>query len=188
MILEIKEPQLIAGYLKGDEKCLEILIQKYLKPIYVFSYRYVGNQRDAEDITQSVFIRVWKNLKKFDQQKSFKTWIFTIAKNACIDFLRKKKIKLFSEFEDEKGENKIIENIPDSEILPNEIFEKFDAAQEINLMVEKLPPNYSIILSLYYNDNFTLQEVSEILGESVNTVKSRHRRALIKLRELFLAQ
>jgi len=62
--------KLIADYLKGDEKSLEILIQQYLKPIYNFVYRYAGNAQDAEDITQDVFVKVWRNLKKFDRQKA----------------------------------------------------------------------------------------------------------------------
>ena len=90
-----KEEQLVRDYLKGDENSLEILIGQYLKPIYSFIYRYVGNASEAEDITQEVFVRVWKNLKKFDQNKKFKTWIFGIAKNASIDWLRKK-ISAFS--------------------------------------------------------------------------------------------
>ena len=85
------DEQLVARYLRGDEKSLEFLIQQYLKPIYSFVYKYVGNPQEAEDITQEVFVRMWKYIKKFDQRKKFKTWIFSIAKNAAIDFLRKKK-------------------------------------------------------------------------------------------------
>ena len=72
------DQKLIADYLGGDEKALEILIYRYLKPIYSFVYRYVGNEQEAEDITQEIFVKAWRNLKKFNQNKSFKTWIFTI--------------------------------------------------------------------------------------------------------------
>ena len=83
--------QLIANYLKGDQESLEILVRQYLKVIYSFVFRYVGNAEDAEDITQEVFVRVWRNLKRFNQEQSFKTWLFAIAKNAALDFLKKKK-------------------------------------------------------------------------------------------------
>ncbi|MBI4159946.1 sigma-70 family RNA polymerase sigma factor [Candidatus Wolfebacteria bacterium] len=73
------------------EVSLELLIRRYLKPIYGFTYRYVGAGQDTEDVTQETFVKVWRNLKKFDQNKSFKTWIFSIAKNTAIDFLKKKK-------------------------------------------------------------------------------------------------
>ncbi len=93
------DQKLIANYLAGDEKSLEILINRYLRPIYSFVYRHVGNGEVAEDITQEVFVKVWRNLKKFDQNKSFKTWIFTIAKNTSFDFFKKKKAIPFSELE-----------------------------------------------------------------------------------------
>ncbi len=105
--------QLIYDYLKkGDEKSLEILIQRYLKPVYGFAYRYVGNVQEAEDIAQEVFVKVWKNLKKpalslskgFDPKKgNFKAWIFTIAKNTAFDFLKKKKSLQFSDLQKEEN-------------------------------------------------------------------------------------
>ncbi len=90
------DENLVTDYLKGDKKALEILIGRYLKPIYNFLYRYTGDVAEAEDITQEAFVRAWKNIRKFDRNKKFKTWIFGIAKNAAIDFLRKKKPILFS--------------------------------------------------------------------------------------------
>ena len=90
MTENLADKKLIQQYLKGDEKSLEILVVKYLKLIYSFVYKNVGNPAEAEDITQEVFIKVWKNMKKFDQNKSFRPWIFQIAKNTSIDFLRKK--------------------------------------------------------------------------------------------------
>jgi RNA polymerase sigma-70 factor (ECF subfamily) len=105
------DKKLIQQYLKGDEKSLEVLIAKYLKLIYSFVYKNVGDQASAEDITQESFIKVWKNIKKFDQKKNFKPWLFQIAKNTSIDFLRKKKSIPFSRFENEKGQNVMVESI-----------------------------------------------------------------------------
>lgn len=79
--------QLIAEYLQGREQALEILINKYLGQIYGFVYRLVGKPEEAEDITQEVFVKVWRSLKKFDKEKSFKPWLFKIAKNTAMDFL-----------------------------------------------------------------------------------------------------
>jgi len=161
------DQQLIMNYLAGDEKSLEILIRSYLKPIYNFIYRYVGNGQEAEDITQEVFVRAWRNLRKFDQNKKFKTWIFSIAKNASIDFLRKKKTIPFSEF---------VENIPDNRPLPTVNF--------LEKTLEKLSPQYRMILFLRYNDHFTFREIAEALREPLNTIKSRHRRAIVLLKKL----
>lgn len=184
MAVGANDKELISQYLKGDEKSLEILIKQYLKPIYSFVYRFVGNGSDAEDITQEVFVRMWRNIKKFDQSRSFKTWIFSIAKNASIDFLRKKKILPFSAFENERGDNVIIDTLVDKSPLPNAIFERLDITSLLNSAIEKLSLKYSTVIFLYYNNHLTFREIAEALNESLNTIKSRHRRAIIILKKL----
>lgn len=195
-MLKGNDKQLIINHLKGDEKSLEILIQRYLKPIYGFVWRYVGNGRDAEDITQEVFVKVWRNLKKFDprrshfatlrgrQNKSFKTWIFSIAKNTCVDFLRKKKTLPFSEFENEEGKNTLAETLVDPTLLPAEIFERTSIAQTLNTTIQRLSPKYRSVLTLRYNNQLTFREIAESLGKPLQTVKSWHRRALAALKKL----
>ncbi|MDD5626396.1 MAG: sigma-70 family RNA polymerase sigma factor [Patescibacteria group bacterium] len=188
------DKQLIADYLAGDEPSLEVLIQQYLKPIYSFVYRYVGNMDNTEDITQEVFARMWKNIKKFDPKRKFKTWLFSIAKNAAIDFLRKKKTIPFSEFfaqgrsafdgKNEEGENMIYETLSDPAPLPDELLERADIAQMLASAMDKLSPKYRMVIFLRYNDHFTFHEIAESLEEPLNTVKSRHRRALVKLRQI----
>jgi RNA polymerase sigma-70 factor (ECF subfamily) len=183
-MLKGNDEQLVANYLKGDEKSLEVLIQQYLRPIYSFICRYIGDVQEAEDITQKVFVRMWRNIRKFDRQKNFKTWIFSIAKNASIDFLKKKKDIPFSKFENEKGENVFMETLADSAPLPNELFERADKTQKLTLMMEKLSPKYRLVLFLRHNDHFTFREIAEILGESINTIKTRHRRGVAILKKL----
>lgn len=178
------DKQLITDYLKGDEKALEVLIKRYLKPIYSFTFRFIGNSHEAEDITQEVFVKVWRNLKKFDSQKSFKTWIFSIAKNLSIDWLRKKKALPFSNFENEEGKNTFVEKFTDSTSLPDKIFERAGIAQMLNTAIGQLSLKYRMILFLRYNDHFSFREIAEVSGESINTIKSRHRRALIQLKKL----
>ena len=177
---------LIRKYLAGDEQSLELLIKQYLKPIYSFVCRYVGNSQEAEDITQEVFVRVWRNLKKFDQEKSFKTWIFSIAKNASLDFLKKKKAIPFSEFDTEEGGNRITDTLADPSPLPLELLEKAGMANMLNAAMEKLSPQYRMVLFLRYNDHFNFREIAESLDEPLHTITSRHRRALIQLKKLLI--
>lgn len=183
-MLSHTDKQLIIDYLAGDEKSLEVLIKRYLKPIYNFVYRYVGNEQEAEDITQEVFVKVWRNLKKFDQNKKFKTWIFSIAKNTSIDWLKKKKAIPFSNFENEEGENLLTKTLADPAPLPNEILERAGIAETLNVAINQLSPKYRMVLFLRYNDHFNFREIAEALGEPLHTIKSRHRRALIQLRKL----
>lgn len=178
------EQILIKKYFSGDEKSLEILISSYLKPIYNFVYRYLNNKQDAEDITQEVFVKMWRNLKKFDQRRIFKTWIFSIAKNTMIDFLRKKKMILFSEFENEEKKNKLTETIADPAPPPDEILNRTYITEMLNKAIKQLSLKYRLVLFLRYNDHFNFREIAEVLGEPLHTVKSRHRRALIQLKKL----
>ncbi len=188
---EKRDKNLISQYLKGEEKALEILIQRYLKQVYGFAYRYAGNSQEAEDITQEVFVKVWRNLKKFDKQKSFKTWIFSIAKNTAIDFLKKsrsalggKKTIQFADFDNENGENTLAEKFADSSPLPNEVSELKDLTRVFAKAVNKLLPKYRKVLFLRHSDDLTFREIAEQTGEPLNTVKSRHRRGLVMLKKL----
>ena len=182
---EINDEQLVKKYLKGDEKSLEILIQQYLKPVYNFVYYYVNSASDAEDITQEVFVRMWKNLKRFDQQKKFKTWLFSIAKNASIDFLRRKKTLPFSNFDDEKGDNILMDTLKDSSPLPDEILEQKNETQSLSSAIKKLSPKYRLVLDKHYNNDLTFREIAQSLNEPLHTIKSRYRRALIYLKKIF---
>jgi len=178
------DEQLVTNYLKGDEKALEILIKRYLKPIYSFTLRFVGNSQEAEDITQEVFVKMWRNLKKFNKNKSFKTWIFHIAKNTSFDFLRKKKTIPFSGFENEEGENTLIEAFTDQAPLPDELLKQASIGEMLNAAMNQLAPKYHLVLFLRYNDHFTFREIAETLGESIDTIKTRHRRGIAILRKI----
>ncbi|PIT88234.1 MAG: hypothetical protein COU29_03130 [Candidatus Magasanikbacteria bacterium CG10_big_fil_rev_8_21_14_0_10_36_32] len=173
----------IVGYLKGNESSFANLVRKYLRPIYNFVYRYVGNAQEAEDVVQVTFVKVWKNIKKFDQTRSFKTWIFNIAKNTAIDFLRKKKTIPFSDFEDDNGKNYLEDNLSDVTPLPPELFDQKDLSQHLTLAMQKLTPKYQVVLSLRYIEQLTFQEIAEVLGEPMNTVKNRCWRAVEMLRQ-----
>lgn len=178
------DTQLIEKYLKGDKESLEILISRYLKLVYSFVRQIIYDEAEAEDVTQDVFVRVWKNLKKFDQQKNFKTWIFSIAKNASIDFLRKKKAVPMSAFDNEDGGNAVADNLASLSPLPDEIVERADAANLIKSAVEKLSENYRTVLYLKYYSDLTFKKISEMTGVPLHTAKSRYRRALAALREI----
>jgi RNA polymerase sigma-70 factor (ECF subfamily) len=178
---EITEDQkLIKQYLKGDEKSLELLIEKYLKMIYGFVYKNVGSVSDAEDITQEIFVKIWKNIKKFDQNKNFKPWLFQIAKNTSIDFLRKKKTIPFSRFENDKGQNILIDTLADDQPdLMNEISDK----KVLNSAIKILSTKEQLIIKLRHDEGRSFQEIADHLKESINTVKSRYRRALVNMRK-----
>lgn len=186
-MLNCTDEQLVGQYRNGDQKSLEFLIERYLKPIYYFSHRMVGTVHDAEDVTQETFVKAWKHLKKFDERKSFKTWLFSIAKNTALDFLKKKKAVPFSAFDNEEGDSALTESIADPEALPPEVFDRADLAEFLASAMAKLPPMYRAVLTLRYHEQLRFREIAEVLHEPLHTVKSRHRRAVMMLRKLLIA-
>lgn len=181
--MEKTDTQLIEDYLNGDKNVFDEIVNRYLKTIYNFVYRLVGNTKEAEDITQEVFLKVWKNLKKFDREKSFKTWIFSIAKNTAIDYLRKRKDIPISFFDDEDGENFLENTLIDNEPLANEKIDIEYNKKSIEKVMRDLTIIQREVIILKYLNEMSLSEVAEILNMSKDTVKSHHRRALIKMKK-----
>lgn len=181
------DEQLAAACLFGNDKAFAELLERYLKPIYGFLYQMVRDQAVVEDLAQETFIKAWKNMHRFDQSKSFKTWIFTIAKNTALDYLKKKKTTPFSFFEDEKG-NSHLENVSEDAALPDEILEREDVAREMEDKLELIPQKYRTILVLRYKEDFSLHEIAEILGAPYNTVKAYHSRGLNQLKRAFVSK
>jgi RNA polymerase sigma-70 factor (ECF subfamily) len=179
----MQENYLIEKTLSGDEAAYSAIVKTYLKPVYNFVYRLVNDRDTAEDLAQETFVKAWKNIHHFDMGKNFRTWLFTIAKNTTFDYLKKKKEIPFSTFADEEGES-WLENIADENILPDEILERSDLAEELEKILEKIPVHYRAILLLHYKEDLSLHEIAEILGEPYNTIKSRHQRGLGKLKVL----
>jgi len=183
--MEKTDEKLIEDFLAGDDSAFEKLLKKYLKPVYNFLYQLTKNSAVLDDLTQETFIKAWKHISKFDREKKFKVWIFTIAKNTAYDFLRKKKTTPFSFFQNDDGSNRL-EKIDEKKPLPNEILERKDLAKLIGEKLAEIPRKYRSILVLYYKEDFSLLEISEILKRPYNTVKSQHKRALVALKNRFL--
>ena len=159
---KILDQDLVGEYLKGDEESLEILIKRYLTRVYNFILSIVCDKEIANDITQDVFVKAWKNIKRFKKNKNFKTWLYTIARNTSIDYMRKKKYLNFSELENDDNEN-ILETIKSEELLPDEIFEIKNLSEILQNVVNDLPEKYKTVLLLYYKNDLTLEEISKIL-------------------------
>ena len=173
------DEQLVARYLKKDEKALEELVKRYVPLIFGFLKRYTGNPDNASDIAQEVFVKVWKNLKNFDRSKSFKTWIFTIAKRTAIDELRKQKALPFSVLQEEGFADSLADESPS---ILDQIFSQ-QQSRELAVAVAKLPTHYRSVIRLYSNDDLNFREIASKLKEPLNTVKSRYRRGLSLLKK-----
>ncbi len=181
-----EDKELVADYLAGLDEVLPLIINRHIKNLYRFVFGLVGNDSAAEDITQDVFVKVWKNLKKYDDKYSFKTWLFSIARNTVIDYFRKKKDVAFSRFDNEEGENFIMDTLSDDQPLAHETFAKMEDAAFFNALLKELPPLYWEILVLRYTEDLSIEEISQVLKRPAETVKSQHRRGIMHLKKLLL--
>lgn len=179
--MEIKsDEKLIYSYIQGEEKALEELIGRYLPLIFGFARKYTGNPDTAADIAQETFVKVWKNIRKFKQTEKFRPWVFTIAKNTALDWLRKREDISLSAFEDkETGELKLDfaeQNLEDSIDIKNR-------AKKAEGILFGLPENYKTVIFMHDEEELTFKEIAEALKEPLNTVKSRYRRAMLLARK-----
>jgi RNA polymerase sigma-70 factor (ECF subfamily) len=182
------DEEIIELYKRGDREAFRGLIERYISPLYNFAARKTSPD-DASDIVQDIFIKVWKNIGRFDQSKaSFKTWIFTVGRNTITDFLRKKRSLLFSDIRksdgDDAPDDSFLENIPDEQLLSDAALQKIQDKELLNALLDKMKPGYREILLLHYQEEMTFDEIGEVLSKSMNTVKSGHRRAIIELRKM----
>jgi len=183
-MIEHTDAELISAHLAGDTAAFDVLVMRYLKLVYSVTFHYIKNTQDAEDLAQDVFIKTLRNLKKFDLEKPFKPWILRIARNHALDWIKRKKPLLLSDFEAEDGEN-LLQNIPDTTPLPDVQARQNEALAELQNALKKLSPNDRLILQLRYLNELSFKEISQQLGEAIDTIKSRSRRALQKARKLF---
>ncbi len=182
--MQKNDEDLIIEYINGNQNSLKVLIDRYTPQIYNFSVRFVGIT-NAPDITQDVWIKVWRNIKNFKVEKShFKTWLFTIVRNTTTDYLRKKKSMVFSDLDTE--DNNFEDTVIDDTLLPDKVLEKLEDKELLNKLLLELPINYQEVLTLYYQDDMTFKEIGEVLGKPLNTVKSHHYRALEQLKKMIL--
>lgn len=180
--MEKTDQEIIKSYLAGEQKSFEYLVSRYVHHTYNFVRRLYNNEHDARDITQEVFIKVWKSIHKYNPNQNFKTWLFTIARNTTIDWLRKRKEQVFSDLnpnDDEDFEDTLVDNEP----LPDAIFAQKELRINLESFLNILPIDQKTIILLHIIEDMTFDEISLILEKPLNTIKSYYRRGITRLRE-----
>lgn len=176
------DSELVYESLEGDDNAFKELLQRHLKHTYNFIYQLSGSEEEAKDITQDTFVKVWKNLKKYNDKSSFKTWVINIARNTTIDYLRKRRLILFSNLQKDDDEN-FEETLIDIEPLQDELFEIEENKNKVEKLLLEISIEKRTILILHINENLTFEEISKILNKPLNTIKSQYRRSLLELKE-----
>jgi RNA polymerase sigma factor (sigma-70 family) len=163
----------------GDEKAFAELMSRYKKPVYHMILKMIRNVDDAEDLTIEAFAKAFKNLAKFNPEFTFSTWLFRIATNNCIDFMRKKKLATTSisgTYKDDAGENVDME-FKDGGLNPMEETIKAQKVALVQSIVTKLPPKYQTLVKLRYFQELSYEEIAVELDAPLGTVKAQLHRA-----------
>ncbi len=175
--------------ISNEDENLKYIVTSYTQILFNFISRYGFDKEEIEDILQDIFIKVWKNLDNFDDNEaSFRTWIFTIAKNTVYDFLRKKKRQKIIFSLDEEDKDGIHIEIEDIKADIIKILENDNKRSILIDAINSLTVEEKTILLLHFEEGLTFLEISKVFNLSLNTIKSKYRRSLIKLKDIILHQ
>ncbi len=175
-----QELQYIRQAIAGDAEAFVQLIEIYQRSVYNLCYRMLGNAEDAEDASQETFFRAFRSLRKYDQQRSFATWLLAIAAHYCIDQIRKRKMTVFS------LEDLPIVEFADHEPLPEVTISRREDQQRVQQLLKTLAETDRAAVILYYWYDFSYEEIAQSLSLTVSAVKSRLHRARRALAESWL--
>jgi RNA polymerase sigma-70 factor, ECF subfamily len=174
------EHEIIALARKGDQVAFTALVRSYQNAIYSLCYRMLGNAEQAEDAAQETFLRAYTQLHRYDPERPFKTWLFSIASHYCIDRLRRRRVT-WLDIDDEPlaGHPALRER----RVGPEDAAMQSERAADVQALLEYLPPkDRAAVVMLYWYD-LSYQEIAEATGTTVSAVKSRLHRARTALAE-----
>ncbi len=183
----IQEKELIRRAKAGDEAAFEELVSAYEKKIYNMGLRYTGNQQDALDICQEVFLRLFRFIRQFNEASSFSTWLYRIGINVCKDLLSKKTRRAEQplEYPDEESDSRPAE-VPDDRYDPEKIMEGAELRRTLADAIAQLPAPQREMIILRDVQGLSYEEIGEALCLESGTVKSRLFRARENLRKKLL--
>jgi len=195
--VDLSDEALIESFRKTKDPIhFKSLVRRYQNRIYSAAYRILGSMEEAEEVVQETYIKVHQNLNRFRRQASFSAWIFRIANNVCLDCLRAKQrrrgFQLLSfdpqsapESEDyAEGPSPVVSQVADGGPGPEQGFDLTEESQVIQASLRALPDYQRAVLVLHDIEGFSYQEIAEMVGTSVGTVRSRLHYGRLKLREL----
>lgn len=178
-----------------DMNLFKTLVRRYQNRIYNAAYRMLGNREEAEEVVQDTFLKMHQSLVSFRKQSTFAAWLFKISHNLSIDRLRTKKRRsnyqmvsfnpmstLGSDAEDDKGQ--VVQQIADEKSDPDKLIDLSEQSQVIQESLNKLPESQRSVLVLFDIEGFSYQEVSQIVGVNIGTVRSRLYYGRLKLKEI----
>jgi RNA polymerase sigma-70 factor (ECF subfamily) len=183
-----KDYELVLSAVKGNEKAYSEILARYKDAIYFMILKMVNNPIDAEDLTIEAFGKAFKKIDQYSPKYAFSTWLFKIASNNCIDFLRKKRnvyLLLDNDFSDNSNENNYNFNLKSKDLDPAEKLIKEQKKIIMHDLVKKLKPRYRSLIELRFFKEYSYDEIAKELEIPIGTVKAQLFRAKELLYNIF---
>jgi RNA polymerase sigma factor (sigma-70 family) len=173
------DSEIISLVLKGDHNAYALLVERYKSYVFTLTLRFIKSREDAEEVSQDIFVKAYRSLADFKGTAKFSTWLYTIVNTTCITFLRKKRLDIRS-LDDEKTFE--VADSQDSGFRANQVEQK-SRLNMVNQAIALLSPDDAEIITLFYKNEQSLEEIGQILGVEVNAAKVRLHRARMRLKE-----
>ncbi|MGE5653993.1 MAG: sigma-70 family RNA polymerase sigma factor [Bacillota bacterium] len=184
------DEQLVSACQNGHWEAFESLVARYERKIYNLAFRLSGNAEDANDLAQETFVRLYRSIHTFKGQSAFSTWLYRIATNVCLDEIRRRQrhptMSLDAPLETEEGQME--RDVVDLTQLPEFIYESKELRQLVQRLISELSEDHRTVLILRDFENLSYEEIAEILGCQLGTVKSRLNRARAALKDRIIAE
>lgn len=180
----LDEEELITRTQNGDTEAFNPLIRKYQPRIYNLIYGRVRNHEAAEDLCQEVFLKAWRALPNFQRKSVFYSWLYQIAANCSIDFIRKQRRQIVFAYEELTINPDDTFQIPQTHPSPHDILEKEELGHIIRKAVSRLTPIQYKVFNLRYREELSIKEIASHLNRSENTIKSHLYHAHQKLQDM----
>jgi RNA polymerase sigma-70 factor (ECF subfamily) len=171
------ERQWIELALRGDQDAFGQLMHRYAGAVYNLAYRMLGNPQDAEDAAQEIFLRAYTRLESFDQTRRFSTWLLTVASNYCIDRLRRRRFAWLT-LDD------VAFWLPSERPGPERNALAREQQEMVQQALQRLPEHYRLVMVLRYWQELSYEEIAEVSGLPISTIKTRLHRARNMLAEM----
>lgn len=186
-MIDIEEKKMLKKAAAGDPSAFEQLVLQYQSPIYNLCLRITGNPEDAADMTQESFLKAWRSLDSFHFESAFSTWLYRLASNTCLDFLRsvKRRREFSLTIEDEDGDTQLLD-LPDPALTPEASVLKSEEQALLASAMQQLDFEQRRILTLRVINDLSYTEIAAVLQIKEGTVKSRLARARESLRKKLL--
>ncbi|HEY9502746.1 MAG TPA: sigma-70 family RNA polymerase sigma factor [Pyrinomonadaceae bacterium] len=181
----VNDCELVSTAISGTEGSFEELVRRYQRPISAYVYRMVGDYESALDLTQEIFIKVYGSLRRYRAEFKFSTWIYKIAHNCAVDHLRRSSTREQSLISGTESDNFELP-LESSRLSPEQESERKERRIEIEGVIRALPSNYRELIILRHSQDLTYEEIVEVTGLPLGTVKNRLFRAREMMRELFV--